>query len=123
MRHLVVNLWIKLNFFFLHSIESKTEKIAAGSEEKSGEKDLESSIDNQDKSKTPNPDEDSNNKEALAKDNEPSTTTTTTTEDKAENITDSEAKPDSPPKSPDQSQGKPEEDDLDALQNAIAIKQ
>lgn len=104
-------------------IESKTEKIAAGSEEKSGEKDLESSIDNQDKSETPNPDEDSNNKEALAKDNEPSTTTTTTTEDKAENITDSEAKPDSPPKSPDQSQGKPEEDTLDALQNAIAIKQ
>merc|ERR1711963_1237330 len=42
--------------------------------------------------------------------------------EKAE-LTNSEAKPDSPPKSPDQSQGKPEEENSESIQNYVAIKQ
>ena len=84
---------------------------------------IESSMDNQDKSETNPVTEDSDNKEALAKDdNEP--TTTSSAEEKADDITNSEAKPDSPPKSPDQSQGKPEEEEnSESIQNYVAIKQ
>ena len=83
---------------------------------------IESSMDNQDKSETNPVTEDSDNKEALAKDdNEP--TTTSSAEEKAD-LTNSEAKPDSPPKSPDQSQGKPEEEEnSESIQNYVAIKQ
>ena len=83
---------------------------------------IESSMDNQDKSETNPVTEDSDNKEALAKDdNDP--TTTSSAEEKAD-LTNSEAKPDSPPKSPDQSQGKPEEEEnSESIQNYVAIKQ
>ena len=83
---------------------------------------IESSMNNQDKSETNPVTEDSDNKEALAKDdNEP--ITTRSAEEKAD-LTNSEAKPDSPPKSPDQSQGKPEEEEnSESIQNYVAIKQ